>query len=233
MATHGARIGVARRTALGLLVSLLAATPIVGCGSSASSHTPSGRELALQRAQFARLGGELQTIAAAVRREVSAARVAWPLIADGLPRSLPSTLRSAVARASARARVIPEPSFLAHAAQLTGPAAGTAGLYESYARLATQGWRLTETGIAAIVGGAPAVAGFARNNSSLYIDAIYDAHFDLSLLGKSLTNAYEKLGGPQAFGATLPQSELDALAAAYSIPAVRLEPHPARAVAEG
>jgi hypothetical protein len=142
-------------------------------------------------------------------------------------------LRAAVTRASASAAALPEPSFMVNAAQLTGPAAGIAGIYENFKRLAERGWHLTDASITAVAGGAPATASFARQNSSLYIDAIYDGHFDLSFIGKSLVSAYEQLGGAHAFGATLTQSELSALAAAYSIPVVRLEPHPAGAAREG
>jgi hypothetical protein len=74
-----------------------------------------------------------------------------------------------------------------------------------------------------------AQANFDRENSPLYIDAIYDGHFNLSLLGKSLTSGYEKLGGASAFGAALTQSQVDALAGAYSIAAMRLVPHPSGA----
>jgi hypothetical protein len=137
-----------------------------------------------------------------------------------------------VAAASASAKRLPEPPFMTNAARLTGPAAGIAGLYEQYVRLAERGWRLTEATVSAIVGGPPTAAGFARENASLYIYAIYDGHFDLSLVGHSLTSAYERLGGPQAFGPRLSLGEVNALAASYSIPAVRLEPHPAGA-AEG
>lgn len=76
-------------------------------------------------------------------------------------------------------------------------------------------------------GGTAAQGAFERTNSPLYIDAIYDAHFDLSLLGKSVATGYNQLGGPEAFGAALTQAQVNALAAAYSIPRVRLEPHPA------
>jgi hypothetical protein len=209
-----------------------AASLLAGCGSAAS-HTPSSRELALQRAQLVQASDGLRSVERAVQREVVASRVAWPPIADGLPRALPAALQGSVGAASASARALPEPPFMRNAGQLTGPAAGIAGLYESYERLAERGWRLTAASIAAIVSGAPAVASFERENSSLYIDAIYDGHFDLSLLGKDLTSGYEQLGGPTAFGAALPQSKVNALAAGYSIPAVRLEPHPAGAAKEG
>jgi hypothetical protein len=166
-------------------------------------------------------------------REVAASRVPWPQIAGGLPQELPGALRRAVAAAATSAAMLPEPSFMTDASRLTGPAAGIAGLYESYERLAERGWRLTQASIGAIAGGAPQLASFARGNSSLYIDAAYDAHFDLSLVGKSLVSAYEQLGGPHAFGASLTPSDVGALAAAYSIPGVRLSPHPAGGAREG
>jgi hypothetical protein len=212
-----------------LVVSLAAL--LAGCGSG-SSHTPTNAELVLERAGLVQVSHELRTLETPVRHEVSASRVAWPTISNGLPSALSGSLRSAVANASTAARALPEPQFVAHPGGLTGPAAGMAGLYESYSRLASKGWRLTETGIAAILRGAPAAASFARGNSSLYIAAVYDGHFDLSLLGKSLVSGYEKLGGAAAFGAGLPPGEVTALAAVYSIPAVRLEPHPGRDVSE-
>jgi hypothetical protein len=179
------------------------------------------------------VSGGLRSAAGAVRRELVASRAAWPSIAAGLPRSLPPTLKATVAAASASAGALPEPPFMTGAARMTGPAAGIAGLYEDYIRLAERGWRLTEATVSAIASGPPAAASFARENSSLYIDAIYDGHFDLSLVGKSIMSAYEQLGGPQVFGPRLTLSEVNALAAAYSIPSVRLEPHPAGATKGG
>jgi hypothetical protein len=103
---------------------------------------------------------------------------------------------------------------------------------------------MTDAAVTAIAngsaGGTPAgaratlgQASFARESSPLYIDTIYDAHFDLSLLGKSLLSGYERLGGASAFGGALTQGQVDALAGAYSIPGVRLEPHPSGAAREG
>jgi len=169
----------------------------------------------------------------AVQREVAASRRAWPSIAGGLPQVLPAPLRRAVGAASASATALPEPSFVATARTLTGPAAGIGGIYESYERLATQGWRMTDAALAAIASAPPAQASFARESSPLYIAAVYDGHFDLSLLGKSLLSGYERLGGPTAFGAALTQAEVNALVAAYSIPGVRLEPHPSGVAKEG
>jgi hypothetical protein len=207
---------------------------LAGCGGGAShTSTSASAELALERTELVQVSEGLHTLETPVQREVAASRVAWPAIADGIPATPSISLQRAVAGASTTARALPEPRFMAHANTLTGPASGIAGLYESFSALASKGWRLTEAGIAAIVHGTPTAASFARGNSSLYIDAIYDGHFDLSLLGKSLLSGYEKLGGAAAFGASLPQSEITALAAAYSIPAVRLEPHPGQVVSEG
>jgi hypothetical protein len=189
----------------------------------------------------------------AVQSEVSASRRAWGLISTGLPQTPSPALRTAVAAADERAGALVEPRFVASARTLTGPAAGIGGIYESYERLARQGWRMTDAAVSAIAsvpatgvgntpaksgtqargGAAPAQASFARENSPLYIGAIYDGHFDLSLLGKSLLSGYERLGGATAFGRALTQGEINALAAAYSIPAVRLEPHPSGAAKEG
>jgi hypothetical protein len=221
-----------RARILAALTALAAIALLAGCGGG-SSHTPSSAELALERSRLVLASNWLHALEAPVRREVAASRAAWPAIANGLPTTPSGSLRHAVASASAAARALVEPRFMADARTLTGPASGIAGLYETFSALASRGWRLTETGIAAIQHGTPAVARFARGNSSLYIDAIYDGHFDLSLLGKSIVSGYEKLGGAPTFGASLPQSEITALAAAYSIPAVRLEPHPGRVVSEG
>ncbi len=218
---------------------------IAGCGSGSSSHAQSSRELALERAQFEQVSSQLSGLEAAVKREVAASRVAWPSIAGGLPQTLESGLRTAIDAANAQAKALPEPSFLANARKLTGPASGIAGIYENYEQLAQRGWNLTEAAVRTIASAAPATsataasastvaqASFERANSPLYIDAIYDGHFDLSLLGKSLMSDYEKLGGQQAFGAALTQAQVNALAEAYSIPTVRLEPHPTTTVKDG
>jgi hypothetical protein len=213
------------------MAALGAVVVLAGCASG--SYVSSRRELALQRAQLVQVSDGLRSVEPAVQREVRASRVAWPLIADGLAQTLDERLRGAVSKARASADALLAPSFMAKASELTGPAAGIAGLYESYDRLAERGWRLTETTIAAIVSDTPAVASFERENSSLYIEAIYDGHFNLSLVGKDLTEAYDRLGGAKAFGATLTPREIDALASTYSITAMRLEPHPGRAVEEG
>jgi hypothetical protein len=75
-----------------------------------------------------------------------------------------------------------------------------------------------------------AAAQFLHANAPLYIYCVYDGHYDLSLIGKVVQSAYLKLGGAPAFGASLTQSQVEALARAYSIPGVLLEPHPAAGV---
>ena len=125
---------------------------IAGCGSGSGSsfHAQSSRELALERAQFEQVSSQLSGLEAAVKREVAASRVAWPSIAGGLPQALGSGLRTAVSAANTRAKALPEPSFLANARKLTGPASGIAGIYENYEQLAQRGWNLTEAAVQTI-----------------------------------------------------------------------------------
>jgi hypothetical protein len=233
---------------------------LAGCGSGSRSPAQSSRELALERAQFGQVASDLSALEPAVKRELVASRAAWPAIASGLPPSLPSSLRVALSAANTSAKALPEPAFLANSSRLTGSAAGIAGVYENYEQLSQRGWAMTNAAAQTIAAMPPARAGglavgtsnpgaprarrgtdgasaaqasFERANSPLYIDAIYDGHFDLSLLGKNILGGYQKLGGPAAFGAALTQSQVNALADAYSIPAVRLEPHPAGAAKDG
>lgn len=168
----------------------------------------------------------LETVAPQVRREVAAARAAWPGLAGSLPQRPTARLRRLVGRAAALAAGLPEPDFMANASRLTGPAAGLAGLYETFARLSERGWRLTQSAIETLLSGPPSAEAFVKANSPLYIHAIYDGHYDLSLIGKSLKKGYERLGGPEAFGSKLNAGSAGTLAASYSIGAMRLSPHP-------
>ncbi len=187
------------------------------------------------------VGQELSELRTPVAREVRASRALWPAIYNGLPARIDPDLRSAVNAASALAGSLPAPRFMQSTATLTGPASGIAGLYEDFDRLAERGWRLTETTVAAIAEGRPAVARFVRANSGLYVDSIYDAHFYLSAIGKRLLEGYEKLAeqgehengtGARAFAARLTPALLAALARFYSKPGVLLEPHPGPATEE-
>jgi hypothetical protein len=232
---------VTARIATAILAFALCAPGVLaGCGSSESDI--SRREYALERAQFEQVADELGEVRAAVHREVASSRAVWPRIYNGLPARIGAQLQDGVKAASEVAGDLPAPRFMAQQSTLTGPASGIASLYEDYDRLAERGWRLTETGIAGIVSGPVSVQRFVRANSPLYIDAIYDGHFDLSLIGKKLLEGYEKIedlsrqgkfAGIGGFGASLTQRDMNALAAAYSIPAVRLEPHPGPGTEEG
>jgi hypothetical protein len=213
---------------------------IAGCGSGESNI--SRREYALERAQFEQVADELGEVRAAVHREVATSRAVWPRIYNGLPAHIGTRVQDGIKAASEVAGDLPAPRFMAKQATLTGPASGIAGLYEDYDRLAERGWRLTETGIAGIMSGPVSVQRFVRANSPLYIHSVYDGHFDLSLIGKKLLAGYKKIAalskgkkfaGIGGFGASLTQGEVNALAAAYSIPAVRLEPHPGPGTEEG
>lgn len=212
---------------------------LAGCGSH--GHV-SRREVALERAQFVQVTSELREVQGAVRREVSTSRAVWPSIYNGLPRRIAPRLLVGVKAASSVAGGLPAPRFMAKRATLTGPASGVAGLYEDYDRLVERGWRLTETTVNAIAFGSRPVARFVRANSPLYIDAIYDGHFDLSLLGERVLKGYEKLvklGASAnlpdrgAFGSRLTRAEVMQLVGFYSIPGVRLEPHPGPTTNEG
>lgn len=197
-----------------------------GCAGGSSTSTASQAELKLQREQFVKVATGLAAAIPGVSREVAAAKAGWPGLADGLRHRPTASLRSLVERAAKLAARLPEPEFMANASRLTGPAAGLAGLYETFARLSERGWRLTESSIETILAGPPSAASFVKANSWLYVHAIYDGHYDLSLIGKSLAKGYERLGGAGAFGAKLSVDRMTALQASYSIGAVRLSPHP-------
>ncbi len=66
---------------------------------------------------------------------------------------------------------------------------------------------------------------FARENVGLYIESVYDGHFDLAQIGKRLEKGYHNLGGEAVFGSSLTSAEVTALADAYSEAATRLHPH--------
>jgi hypothetical protein len=70
-----------------------------------------------------------------------------------------------------------------------------------------------------------AAARFARANVDLYIESVYDGHFELAQISEKLHKAYQNLGGPSAFGESLTPAEVNAVAAAYSEAAARLRPH--------
>ena len=198
---------------------------VAGCGGTGATASPA--ELRLQREDLVAVSRALTSLESPVASEVATAKIAWPLVANGLPAARPSLARPPIAAAAGRAAKITLPGLLeeAQAASLTGPASQLAGLFRTYAGLAARGWALIGSEIDEIEHGSPVAARFARENVALYIESVYDGHFALSQIGKKLLDAYHKLGGPAAFGRSLSEGEVDALVNAYSEPADRLHPH--------
>jgi hypothetical protein len=201
---------------------------LAGCGGTRKVVASPAAQM-LQREDFVVISHGLREAEGSAEREMAAAKIAWPLVANGLPLSIPTRTRVAVASASktAQAIVVPTPMSEAQARSLTGPAAGIASLFEPFQRLTERGWTLTGAAADEIASGTPAAARFARENVALYIDSIYDGHFDATLIGKSLLAGYKKLGSAASFGGTLTQTEVDALARAYSPATEQLHPHSA------
>jgi hypothetical protein len=210
------------RVAALLLVS--SAVVVAGCGSGRSS-TPA--ELKLQREDLIAVVHALRSSEAQVGREVTDAKVAWPLVADGLPTKISPSVRLPIAAAGASAAKIELPALLREApvTALTGPASQLAGIFRTFTALATRGWALIGAAVGQIEHGRATSARFARMNVALYIESVYDSHFNLAQIDKKLHTGYRKLGGPTAFGGALTESELDGVADFYSEATSRLHPH--------
>jgi hypothetical protein len=177
-----------------------AAFALAGCGGS----TPSPRAMQLERADFVAVSRTLTKAQPSVSSEVAATKAAWHLVVNGLPADTGATPRQAIRQAAERAIAVGVPALFEErqAAALTGPGSGIAGLFRS-----------------------PAGARFARANVDLYIECVYDANFGLAQIGKKLLSGYKKAGGPSAFGSSLTQAEVTALADAFSEARDRLHPH--------
>jgi hypothetical protein len=225
---------------VGALLAVGLALTANGCGSA--KH-PRPAELRLERTDLALMSRTLERLESPIRNEVTAARDVWPALNQGLPQGpVPPATQQGIFTAAARAQAVQPPSFVTKPNILTGPAAATRALLHNYTDLAQRGWRLTEAAVSpadppkasrpptTAPPSTPANQSTAvrllRANSGLYIYCIYDAHFYLSLIGKQLQHAYQTLGGPPAFGQSLTQPQIEALARFYSPPSVRLEPHP-------
>jgi hypothetical protein len=210
--------GSSRRVAA--LLAIGAALVAGGCGSGAASSTA---DLRLQREDLIATARALSQASPEAAAEVAATKAAWPLVANGLPSGAEGMPQITTATRRARALRLPSLFTQQRAAGLTGPGSSLAGTYRSYVGLTGTGWTMIEHA----VGVSAAGASFARANSPLYIESVYDGHFGLAQIGKNLLAGYRKLGGPTAFGTALTQAEVARLAAVYSEPAVRLHPHPA------
>ncbi len=200
--------------------------------SGCAGKSATGAELRLQREDLVAVCGVLKGIEGAVGREVAATKRAWPLVANGLPAKGSTgaelaSARMAIAAAAESAAKIKTPPLLeeAQVVSLTGPGAGLAGLVRTYSGLTVHSWQLINATIEEIEHGSAESARFARENVALYIESVYDGHFDLAQISKKLLAGYRKLGGPSAFGGALTQREVDALAGTYSEATDRLHPH--------
>jgi hypothetical protein len=222
----------------GAAAAALLAFVLAGCGGSGGVRAPKGvlsgkspAELRLQRTDLAIVGHGLLGVESTILPEIAASRAAWPAVAHGLAANASPAARRAIVRAIDSVRAIATPRFISYAGQLTGVAAAIAGLELSYEELALRGWRLTRVAAdygaraAAGIGSAQAAA-FLRMNATLYIGCVYDAHYNLSLIGKDVAQGYAQLGGASAFGASLLPAEVQAIARFYSPAVARLAPQP-------
>lgn len=212
----------------GLMLLCLA---LFGCGGKSGSSAMSERLAAFERADLVMVAQALARAEPSLSREIAAARAVWPAISHGLPASVPASLQRQIAAGRDAAKAILAPAFMTQLPgatfkprqYLTGPGANIAGLFQSFSNLAEQGWRL----IGATIESSrrqPASAAFLRANARLYIACIYDAHFDLALIGRRLASGYRSLGAGRRFGAMLTEAQVNSLAAFYS-DRLRLEPH--------
>jgi hypothetical protein len=195
-----------------------------GCGSGSSGTQASRR---LQREDLIASVHVLAKAQPAVAAEAAASRAAWPLVANGVPSELSAADRARITAARHGVDGLHVPGIFGQhkAAGLTGPGAALAGAYDGFVGLSWTGWRMLDFTLKAAEKGGSA-ASFERANAPLYIESIYDGHFNLSQVGKKLLAGYQALGGAAAFGHALTQAEVDRLAAAYSEAALRLHPHP-------
>ncbi len=219
--------GTIRRAAL-LLASgaavVFGAVGAAGCGG-ASHSTQTG--LRLQREDLIAAAHALEHARGEVNTENAATKAAWPLVANGLPAGLGPAGEAKIAEAARTAAALKVPVVFGelHAAGLTGPAASIAGAFRAYTGLTGHGWQMIDYALAREQGGPAEAASFARRNVALYIESVYDGHFGLSQIGKTLLSGWERLGGTSAFGASLPRAEVERLAATYSEAHYRLHPH--------
>lgn len=204
--------------ALGLCAALIA-----GCGGSKSSASEA---VGLERDDLVAVARGLRIAAPSIDREIAASKQAWPPIVNGLPPH-PRSVLAQIDAAKAAAEAIHMPVVFSenNLDSLAGYSSSLAGLFRGSVLLATRGWQQLSAMAEQIEHGSAQAASFARKNSPLYVDSIYDAHFALSHIGEHLEFDYENLGGPEAFGSSLTQTQVDELALTYSEANARLEPH--------
>ncbi len=219
-AARGAGIRVAA-----LLVALGAiASPLSGCGSK--RHNP--LELKLERIDLALLGRRLIAAESPIKQEMKSAKEAWPSLYGGLRSGISRSLEASVRTADMHASSLGAPPYLEEVRKLTGPGSGVDGLYKTFWSLDRDGWSTVEATIDSIRRGPKASASFRRANVGIYIQAIYDAHYDISIVGKDLKLGYERLGGEKLFGKSLTATQVEAIARFYSPAQVGLQQDPAK-----
>jgi hypothetical protein len=231
---------------LGLSVALPAV--LAGCGESGASGAlgqgqgqAAPRQLRLERIDLAIVARGLLRAEPSIRREIAAARAAWPGIVHGLPAQAPPATRALLAAALGRTEQIATPSFISYAGELTGESAAIAGLLLSYEQLSAKGWSMTLTAAGHLNGAStlpPATLAFLRTNAALYIGCVYDAHYNLSVIGERMRETYAQLGGAAGFGGAarlggtaglgvaLPASLMAQVIGFYSPGVARLAPKP-------
>ena len=218
--------GTLRKAAL-LLASgaALAFGPLAATGCGSGSHSTKAG-VRLEREDLVAAAGALERAAGEVARETAATKAAWPLVANGLSRSLGAAGEAKIAAAARAAAGLKLPSVFgeSHAAQLTGPGADISGAFRNFDGLSSRGWEMIDYTLSRERRGG-AAASFARENVALYIESVYDGHFGLSQIGKKLLAGWETLGGPAGFGSSLPRAEVERLAGVYSEKNYRLHPH--------
>jgi hypothetical protein len=208
-------VAIAAIGALALLLALLLSEP--------ESHTP--LELRLQRSQLTLVSTQLAALEQPVQREVIATRAVWHSIAKGLPAHPGARVAAQISVARAAAEALPAPAFLEYRHKLLGPAWRISTLFAEFELLAKHGWAHVDQAVGTLRHGPAAVARFERTNAGLYIDSIYDGHFDASLIGERVLNSYKRLGEQHAFGASLSPATVKSISLAYSPKTVRLTPH--------
>ncbi|MGH2865300.1 MAG: hypothetical protein ACRDJX_08645 [Solirubrobacteraceae bacterium] len=212
------------RGAAALVLIAALAVGTTGCGSHHHA-TPQAEQL--ERTDLVDVCQALSAAAASANREVAATKAAWPLIAHGLPSDIRALARAKIELAIARAQELKLPTLFAEreAASITGPGSALASLFRDFSTLNRRAWKLIGAAIQQIEHGSPLAARFARANVALYIESVYDAHFELAQIGSKLLQDYKKQGGRQAFGETLAQAQVNSLAQTYSESSDRLRPH--------
>jgi hypothetical protein len=207
---------------------LLVLAPIaVALGGCAGKTATSPAVLRLERGDLAAVERALSAAAPSVRAEVATTKAAWPLVVNGLPADTGALSRSTLHAAADGAAKLKTPAlFEQHAAAaITGPSSQLAAALRNFIVLSARGWQMIAFAVDQIDHGSAASSRFARANVNLYIESVYDAHYSLAQIGKQMLAAYNKLGGPTAFGTTLTQQQVNAVAGAYSEANDRLRPH--------